>query len=76
MYNRRDIELQDTPASSASQIPTYEVVDTPGSAEYEEIDKFKETRRNPVMIEQTHPPKEDYEYTQCPAYASTQPPQY
>ena len=40
--------------------------------EYEEIDKFKETRGNPVRIEQPHPPKGDYEYSQCPAYASTQ----
>ena len=66
---RREIELQDAgyPASSLSQIPTYEVVDTSGSVEYEEIDQFQE---NPVMIE-PHPPKGDYEYTQCPAYAPT-----
>ena len=76
---RRDIELQDTHASSPSQILTYEVVDTPGPVEYEEIDKFQETRRNPVKIEHPHPPKGEYEYSQCPAYAQSQvplPPQH
>ena len=68
------MKLQDAgyPASSPSQIPTYEVVDTPGSAEYEEIDKFQEgIEETPVMIE-PHLPKGDYEYNQCPAYAPTQ----
>ena len=74
IIQRKEIELQDAgyPASSPSQIPTYEVVDTPGSVEYEEIDKFQEgIEENPVMIE-PHSPKGDYEYTQCPAYAPTQ----
>ena len=66
---RKEIELQDAgyPASSPSQIPTYEVVDTPGSVKYEEINKFQE-------IEQPNPPSGDYEYTQCTAYAPTQVP--
>ena len=71
---RREIELQDAgyPASSPSQIPTYEVVDTSGSVEYEEIDKFQVIEENPVMIEHPNPPSGGYEYTQCPAYAPTQ----
>ena len=70
---RREIELQDAgyPASSPSQIPTYEVVDTSGSVEYEEINQFQVIEENPVMIIEPHPPKRDYEYTQCPAYAPT-----
>ena len=83
--NRKEIdhELQDTskPVSSPveDQDQAYEVVDTPGPVEYEEIDKFQETGGNPVKIEQPHPSKGDYEYSQCPAYAPTQvplPPQH
>ena len=72
MIQRREIELQDAdyPASSPSQIPTYEVVDTPGSVEYEEIDKLQGIEETPVMTEQPHPPSGSYEYTQCSAYST------
>ena len=72
MIQRKEIELQDTgyPASSPSQIPTYEVVDTPGSVEYEEIDKFQGIEETPVMTGQPHPPCGGYEYTQCSAYGT------
>ena len=72
MIQRKEIELKDAgyPASSPSQIPTYEVVDKPGSVEYEEIDKFQGIEENPVMLEQPHPPSGGYEYTQCSAYVT------
>ena len=77
MIQREEIELQDSgyPASSPPQIPTYEVVDTPGSVEYEEIDKFQGIEEKPVMIE-PHPPKGDYMNTLSvhAAYAPTQTP--
>ena len=71
LIQRREIELQDTgyPASSPSQIPTHEVVDTSGSVEYEEIDKFQEIEDKPVMTKRPHSPSGGYECTQCPAYA-------
>ena len=72
MIQRKEIELQDAgyPASSPTQIPTYEVVNTTGSVEYEEIDKFQGIEEKPVMTEHPHSPSGGYEYTQCSAYGT------